>query len=79
MIFGQQMTGSFRLIVIVTFSVAMAIASFANSVAVMLGIAAVGAAGGFAIIILTGAFVSLSHDKTADDALPASIRLSNEE
>jgi hypothetical protein len=79
MMFGQQMTGSLRLMIIVTFAVAMAVASFAHSFAVMLGIAAVFAAGGFAIIMVTGAVISLGQDKTTDETLPASIRLSNED
>ena len=79
MMFGHQMTGSLRLTSIVTFAVALAVASFAHSFAMMLGIAAVFASGGFAIIMVTGAFVSLGQDKTADESLPASIRLSNED
>jgi Flp pilus assembly protein TadB len=79
MIFGQHVSGSLRLMIIVTFAVALAVASFANSFAMMLGIAAVTLAGGFAIIILMGAFVSLRHDRTTDETLPASIRLSNED
>lgn len=79
MMFGQQMNGSLRLTIIVTFAVALAVASFAHSFAMMLGIIAVFAAGGFAVIIVTGAFVSLGQDRTADEALPASIRLSNDD
>lgn len=78
-LFTQQVTGSFRLVLVVTFAVAMAIASFANSFAVMLGIAAVCVAGGFAFVIIVGAVVSLGRNRVDDEALPASVRLSNED
>ena len=76
---SKQVTGSFRLVILVTFTVATAIASFANSFALMLGIAAVSIAGGFALIIIVGAFVSVGRNRVDDEALPASVRLSNED
>ena len=79
MIFGQQMTASLRLMILVTFAVALAIASFANSFAMMLGVVAVSFAGGFAILILTGAAVSVGRNRSGDEGLPASVRLSNED
>ena len=79
MILGQHINGSMRLMILATFAVALAIASFANSFAMMLGVVAVSFAGGFAVIMLTGAAVSVSRNRDDDDALPASIRLSNED
>lgn len=76
---SRQVHGSLRLVILVTFAVAFAVSSFANSFAVMLGVAAIGVAGGFAVIILVGAVVSLGRNRVDDEALPASVRLSNED
>lgn len=75
---SQPLTGSMRLMILVTFVVALAVASFAHSFAMMLGIAAVSFVGGVAIIIVVGAVVSLARNRN-DETLPASVRLSNED
>jgi hypothetical protein len=72
MMFGQQINSSFRLVMIVGLAVIVAIASFANSVAMVIGFTAATFAAGVVIIIVTGAFVSLSRDKSTDDHLLAS-------
>lgn len=78
-LFSQQVPGSLRLVILVTFAVALAISSFAQSFAMMLGVAAIGIAGGFAVVILFGAVVSLGRNRVNDEALPVSVRLSNED
>lgn len=75
---GFPMTGSVRLMILVTFAAAMAIASFAHTFAMMLGVAAISFAGGIALIVVLGAVVSLGRNRN-DETLPASVRLSNED
>lgn len=78
-VISQQVPGSLRLVILVTFALVLAVASFAQSFAVMLGVAAVGITAGFAVVIIFGAVVSLGRNRVNDEALPASVRLSNED
>ena len=69
---GLAMHGSLRLIIIVTIAVAAAIASFANSFALTLGVAAATAGGVVVVMIVLGAVASIVREKPRDHSLSAS-------
>jgi len=71
---GLAMHGSLRLIIIVTVAVAAAIASFANSFALTLGVAAATVGGAIVVIIVLGAITSIVREKPRDRSLSASNR-----
>ena len=69
---GLAMHGSLRLIILVTVAVATAIASFANSFALTLGVAAATVGGAIVVMIVLGAFTSMVREKPRDRSLSAS-------
>jgi hypothetical protein len=71
---GFAMHGSIRLIIIVTVAVAAAIASFANSFALTLGVAAATVGGAIVVMIVLGAFTSMAREKPRDHRLNSSNR-----
>jgi hypothetical protein len=71
---GLAMHGSLRLIIIVTVAVAAAIASFANSFALTLGVAAATAGGVIIVMIVLGAFASIVRERPHNRTLRSSNR-----